>query len=110
MAESVIKQMSNNSGSGYCRMPDGTLICWGSTNISVSANSRTAKSVGTETFISKPAVTATIQTYGISGNGSTTFAINVSNITTTSITILVGNTASTSANLDVDYIAIGRWK
>ena len=110
MTESVIKQMSNNSGSGYCQMPDGTLICWGSTNISVSANSRTAKSVGTETFISNPIATATIRNYGIGSDGSTKIAINVPGVTTTNITILVGNAGSTSTSLDVDYIAIGRWK
>ena len=29
MAISTIKQVTNNSGSNYCKMPDGTLIQWG---------------------------------------------------------------------------------
>lgn len=29
MATSTIKQVTNTSGSGYCKMPDGTLIQWG---------------------------------------------------------------------------------
>ena len=31
MATSKIQQVTNNSGSGYCKMPDGTLIQWGTT-------------------------------------------------------------------------------
>ena len=30
MAQSTIPQIMNNSGTGYCKMPDGTLIQWGS--------------------------------------------------------------------------------
>ena len=29
MATGTIKQTTNNSGTGYCKMPDGTLIQWG---------------------------------------------------------------------------------
>lgn len=29
MATSKINQVTNNSSSGYCKMPDGTLIQWG---------------------------------------------------------------------------------
>ncbi len=36
MATGTIKQKSNNSGSGYCKMPDGTLICWVSYQITSS--------------------------------------------------------------------------
>ena len=29
MATGTVKQVTNNSGSGYCKMPDGTLMQWG---------------------------------------------------------------------------------
>ena len=29
MATGKIEKVMNDSGSGYCKMPDGTLICWG---------------------------------------------------------------------------------
>lgn len=40
MATSTIKQVTNNSGDNYCKMPDGTLIQWGafSSTLEVAAN------------------------------------------------------------------------
>lgn len=29
----TIKKVMNDSGSSYCKMPDGTLICWGQSSI-----------------------------------------------------------------------------
>lgn len=28
MASGVIEKLSNDSANGYCKFPDGTLICW----------------------------------------------------------------------------------
>lgn len=36
MATSTIP-MTNSSGKGYCKMGDGTLICWGTTYINIAA-------------------------------------------------------------------------
>ena len=36
---STIQQQTNNSGSGYCKFLDGTLIQWGSGNIGVETES-----------------------------------------------------------------------
>lgn len=41
MAQSTIKQVTNNSGTGYCKMPDGTLIQWGTATISSGSESVT---------------------------------------------------------------------
>ena len=29
MASGIIEKLSNDSASGYCKFPDGTLMCWG---------------------------------------------------------------------------------
>ena len=29
MASGIIEKLSNDSADGYCKFPDGTLICWG---------------------------------------------------------------------------------
>ena len=29
MASGVIEKLSNDSANGYCKFPDGTLMCWG---------------------------------------------------------------------------------
>ena len=34
MASGIIEKLSNDSANGYCKFPDGTLICWGSVTIS----------------------------------------------------------------------------
>lgn len=37
---SVIQQMQNNSSARYCKMPDGTLIVWGSQAIDVTTGTK----------------------------------------------------------------------
>ena len=39
MATGPIKQVTNNSGSYYCKMPDGTLIQWGTSGAYASGSS-----------------------------------------------------------------------
>ena len=39
MASGTIKQVANNTGSNYCKMPDGTLICWGTSTIETNQSS-----------------------------------------------------------------------
>ena len=33
MATGKIEKVMNDSGSGYCKMPDGTLTCWGTISV-----------------------------------------------------------------------------
>ena len=36
MATGSMEKVTNNSGSGYCKMPDGTLICYGSATVAAN--------------------------------------------------------------------------
>ena len=96
------------SGSNYCKMPDGTLICWG-------AVSNTAQGYGTmtfpETFISIPNVTAT--PYYSSGGGGLNCRVIVQPSTTGGniyFRQLTSTAISTETNQQAYYTAIGRWK
>ena len=40
MATSTIKQTMNNSGTRYCKMPDGTLLAWGAQSIDVTTGTK----------------------------------------------------------------------
>ena len=39
MATSIIEKVTNESGSGYCKMPDGTLICYGDVRVNIASGS-----------------------------------------------------------------------
>lgn len=46
MATSTIKQVTNNSGNSYCKMPDGTLIQWGSGTINTDGTNTAVGAAG----------------------------------------------------------------
>lgn len=97
----------NDSAAGYCKMPDGTLICDGSVgNVSSGATITFPKA-----FIGQPAVIV-VPYY----NSGTTIkcVMSVAEITTTTAHVYAWDTstnaASTSTTLAFQWIAIGRWK
>ena len=56
MATGTMEKVTNNSGSGYCKMPDGTLIQW--SDITIEANASNVQITFEIPFISS--------TYGFS--------------------------------------------
>lgn len=107
MASGTIPQVSNNSGAGYCKMPDGTLIQWGSV-VGQFTNGACSQSIAFPIeFASVPSVTASIS------SSSTQYA--TANAITTSPTncivymIMYGATTYTG-NGNIMWTAIGRWK
>lgn len=101
MASGKIEKITSESGAGYCKMPDGTLICWGSVLIETGAWSAD---------VSLPASFANIA-YAVvdTPRCNTTVAVNV----------LVGKTdvdkftfymTRNDLAVEIDYLAIGRWK
>lgn len=113
MAEGNIQQQTNNSGDGYCKMPDGTLIIYGSTPITANANSRNSVSVAYP--ISFPI--NVISPSGVTTmNGVVTPPGSLRTIDTSmdvgrnQVTIYLSNTNSTSVTLNISWMVIGRWK
>lgn len=110
MATGTVKQVTNNSGSGYCKMPDGTLIQWGTVSNFKSGDKvlfpiRFHDNTYRVSITPNYNTSTTIQcTYGVTGGGKYTDGFTIYAWDT------VTNTASTQSNLVVDWIAIGRWK
>lgn len=107
----TIKKVMNDSGSNYCKMPDGTLICWGLTDWKTTqANSTADISVTFPVeFISDPVI--------IAGMGSDSSAAEIGNISvatysrsSTGVTFRIFSKAGTTRSPRVFWLAIGRWK
>lgn len=102
MASGVIPQPQNNSGDGYCKMPDGTLIQWGRTQIAANSSAVT---------ISFP-LQFTDNDYGFSVCGEygstsdTVFALAYIR----AASIQVFRSQSQSFEQGFRWMAIGRWK
>ena len=106
MATGPIKQVTNNSVDGYCKMPDGTLIQWGKTSISRNAGQNSATVNYQIPFISEPSVTATY-----SATHPEIWFCSAEGSSTTQITLYMYNSGTTaSGSGTVKWLAIGRWK
>jgi len=101
------------SGTGYIKYNDGTMICYGSetgtgTLYDYWTNfDRLSKSGFTfaETFVSIPVVNA------ITKSGSASLSIGVENISITGFDATIYKPKNTSnTNYNFDYVAIGKWK
>lgn len=115
MATGIIEKTTNDSGNGYCKMPDGTMICWGAIALTGKAGTLrgnglyTAEFSGTlatfaKPFISKPSVTMT-------GDADAYNIITCATWNTTTITYTeIGRPTSGNVIPHLTYIAIGRWK
>lgn len=101
MASGTINKMTAESGTGYCKMPDGTLMCWGT--VSVAA--------GTWNVIATFPVPFADTGYTVvdTERCNTTIAINVLAIKTNVDRVSFGLTRNDLA-FDIEYLAIGRWK
>ena len=107
--DNLLAGLVNDSGAGYCKMPDGTLIQWGSTSIERKVGINTAAVTFPIAYKAgnPPVVMATTQTSAYAPY------LNVypNTITGTSANIALSNT-NTSAYNDgaVNWLAVGRWK
>ena len=115
MATGTIAKVTNNSSTGYCKMPDGTLICWG--NYSASARSTSAAGNLYTTgafnpnitfpvaFVAEPSVMIT------PGSGDAYSIVLVSIYSKTAITsVTLGRPNSGSLYPTFSWVAVGRWK
>ena len=112
----VLNESSGNSTSGYCKMPDGTLIQWGRINVSGVAIQNTWGSLFESAsqpsgvtfaipFVEYPSCSATANLSPSAWlEGLSTSKTGISNY------FLVRPTSVASATGHIDWIAIGRWK
>ncbi len=113
MATGTITKVMNDSNTGYCKMPDGTLICWGEENSgAIPANGAiTVYTTFPEEYIAIPVVTC-VARYA-STVTARYFQAAVHTIGTTGVQLTAVNTYSnavTAGTHFINWIAIGRWK
>ena len=110
MATSTIQQVMNNSGSGYCKMPDGTLIQYGNVSLPRDINTSTKDITFPIPFISNSsiAIITSVNTEIYADRLNSSYA-NASN---TGCRIVLYNSipVTGSGNGVVSWVAIGRWK
>lgn len=97
MATSTIKQVINNSDTGYCKMPDGTMICHGT---SVIASGTDRVTISYNQFTDNPTIA-----FSVSGSGS--YRVNY---VAKYYAIIVCNEGNVTSDKTIYWIAIGRWK
>ena len=112
MANSVnIQKITNNSGDGYCKMPDGTLIQWGNVT-GISFNNQNIVS-GNFTFDIPFVAQGEVKIFGTCAESSVAdyiFRVGIScSATQANWTLASLNTISVN-NRQFNWFAIGRWK
>ena len=110
MASGKTEKVTSESGAGYCKMPDGTLICWGFNLLDSNGSVQIGFPLA---FSAAPAVTAQ-WSFGSNGNASgDAAALKIYNVAATSFRATIGGNVPTGSGwnkLGVQWIAIGRWK
>ena len=104
MAQGTMQKVTNDSGTGYCKMPDGTLIQWVKAIIA-SSGDRIQFTFPIPFVSDLPAILLTPHD---SGNGDV--HIVVWNSSLLSAYALKRSSAAFSNNQTVWWMAIGRWK
>ena len=96
------------SGSNYCKLPDGTLMCWGRVRISNIATKTTEY-----TTVSFPVPFLEVPSVIVSLYNTTRpdLFMSVAGVTSASaVRIYIYNGHSSTQNLDAAWVATGRWK
>ena len=108
MATGTVNAYFNESGTYYCKMPDGTLICWGiAYSTSAPSGSVSSKSVDFPTSFTSTNTTVTVAP-------ETSLANNVhctaNGLSKTGFTLNVYHNLGSATNLTTRWMAVGRWK
>ena len=114
MANGPITKVTNDSGSNYCKMPDGTLICWGYVIKTVNSSEWTSwgsayynqvdpNLTWAVPFVSSPYVIAT----NYSGDA---YVTSISGTTTNCGKFYAMRPHLDTVTIGFNIVAIGRWK
>lgn len=107
MAQGNMQKITNNSGTGYCQMPDGTLMHWGSVSIPRAAGINQADSATlSPAFVGTP-----VQVFSTYPTTSPQVYSHECQVSSGKIrAYLYNNGSAFDTNGVVYYFAIGRWK
>lgn len=109
MAHGTIEKVTNDSDNGYCKMPDGTLLQWGSAGgggaSGTSANFPVTFGIS---FTKAPYIA--FGTYNDSSGHYDNISTSYFNLTQSGFTVRLSRPSSGYIGAVVRWIAIGRWK
>ena len=109
MASGTSKKVTSDSGTGYCKMPDGTLIQWGK----AGGGGATGTSASFPVTFAIPFTDAPHIAFGVHNDSSGHYD-NVSssyvNLSGSGFTVRLSRPSSGYIGSVVLWIAIGRWK
>ena len=105
MATGTVKKVTNDSGTGYCKMPDGTLIQWGSSSI-VTKQNAVVENIITYPI---PFYDANMAIAVDKLTSATSCVITANAFNNTTMTIAVYDTVNNTTRY-FTWLAIGRWK
>ena len=103
MATGTMQKVTNDSGTGYCKMVDGTLMCWG--NSTIPANNDRIDVTFPVTFSDDPRYQITPVENGYTGTVSLYSWQRLKNKM-----YVINRGASQSKAILFDWFAVGRWK
>lgn len=112
MATGTIEKVTNNSSSGYCKMPDGTLIQYGKFTVNLPANNwyeytLTYPLTDGNGFNAVPSFAASCTIW----SNPSEFSVIRRTEFQDSGTLRIGNSGSSAVSgVIVTWIAVGRWK
>lgn len=114
MASGIIEKLSNDSANGYCKFPDGTLMCWGTFfSGSIATTQQGSLYVATLSLsITFPVAFSANPVVMFSPSGDP-YSIPASGVkySTTGITQLaLARPNSGNIYPEFSWLAIGRWK
>lgn len=104
MATGKIKVITEG-GTGYCKMEDGTLMCWGTESITRSSG----QNLKTVTFPVAFSAVPTVQVTYVTGRPDI-WSYSVYDKSKTGCVLCLYTSSSGSTNGEIGYLAIGRWK
>jgi hypothetical protein len=110
MAVSKIQQVTNNSDSNYCKMPDGTLLQWG---FKLMPSNGTTSLIFHTPFHDISAVVANFSFHDKANAAGDIGALKIFNLTVAKADVTVGGNMPTGTgwgNVGIEWLAIGRWK
>ena len=113
MATGTITKVVNDSNTGYCKMPDGTLICWGEADPVGSTTSwGSLYAIDATVNITFPVAFSTLPfvSFMCDANASFIFLNSLYDLTHITRVSWVRQTTATNNTVHTRWFAIGRWK
>lgn len=120
MATGTIPFTTTAGGTGYCKLPDGTMVCYAN-NVTVTGSGNMAQAGSSGVYYGTVGINfpATFHDANVSVSGTSCYSTNngvpFGTVSTTSSAAVIqvydfASRSLTDGNIKVSYVAVGRWK